>query len=62
MTDHNDAAFEGVVKITTGFLNVRDRPSTSGNVIGTLNKDEKVYVEDYDENWFYIKKNRICFW
>lgn len=59
VTDHNDAAFEGVVKITTGFLNVRDRPSTSGNVIGTLNKDEKVYVEDYDENWFYIKKGNL---
>ena len=59
MTDHNDGAFEGVVKITTGFLNVRDRPSTSGNVIGTLNKDEKVYVEDYDENWFYIKKGNL---
>lgn len=58
-TDHNDGAFEGVVKITTGFLNVRDRPSTSGNVIGTLNKDEKVYVEDYDENWFYIKKGNL---
>ncbi len=55
----NDGAFEGVVKITTGFLNVRDRPSTSGNVIGTLNKDEKVYVEDYDENWFYIKKGNL---
>lgn len=38
---------------------VRDRPSTSGNVIGTLNKDEKVYVEDYDENWFYIKKGNL---
>lgn len=59
VTDHNDGAFEGVVKITTGFLNVRDRPSTSGNVIGTLNKDEKVYVEDYDENWFYIKKGNL---
>ncbi len=58
-SSENDAAFAGVVNITTGFLNVREIPDASGNVIGTLEKGEQVYVEDFDGDWFYIKKGNL---
>ncbi len=45
------ATTEIVVEITANSLNVRDRPSTKGNVIGTLKKGEQVIASPTYSGW-----------
>lgn len=54
-----DESSVGIVKIDDGYLNVRDSPSTSGKVIGKLQNNEKVTIEDYDGEWFLITSGDI---
>lgn len=54
-----DESSVGIVKIDDGYLNVRDLPSTSGKVIGKLQNNEKVKIEDYDGEWFLITSGNI---
>ena len=39
---------------TAGLLNVRDRPSTSGRILGTLSEGSPVAVLDQDADWLEI--------
>ena len=45
------ATTEFVVEITANSLNVRDRPSTEGNVIGKLKKGEQVIASPTYSGW-----------
>lgn len=62
----NDSSLEnnsytGTVKLTDGYLNVRESPSTKGKVIGKLYNGDKVTIEETseDEKWLKISKDDI---
>lgn len=38
-------------QVTATQLNVRDKPSSIGSVIGSFHKDNKVCIQDMDGNW-----------
>lgn len=40
--------------VTASLLNVRDNPSTDGNIIGTLNNGEKVKIDRIEGDWISI--------
>ncbi|MEE0187245.1 MAG: WG repeat-containing protein [Oscillospiraceae bacterium] len=51
----------GEVKIEDGYLNIRDKPSTKGKIIGKLYNGDKVTIEESsaDGKWLKITKGDI---
>ncbi len=48
--------------VTASILNVRDNPYTIKNIVGTLEKDEEVYVYSIVNGWAMIKFNSTFYY
>lgn len=55
----DDYICKGKVIIDDGFLNVRDVPSISGEVVDVLYNDDEIYIIDFYGDWYYIKLGKI---
>lgn len=54
-TTTDEDIYEGEVKIKDGYLNVRDKPSIKGKIIGKLNNGDIIKIIDEKDNWYKIK-------
>ena len=48
--------------VTASKLNVRDNPYTTKNIVGTLEKDDEVYVYSIVNGWAMIKFNSTFYY
>ena len=49
----------GLGTVTANRLNVRSGPSTSYNIVGTLNNGENVEILSRDNNWYEVSANNL---
>ena len=49
----------GLGTVTANKLNVRSGPSTSYNIVGTLNNGENVEILSRDNNWYEVSANNL---
>ncbi|MGL5471576.1 MAG: SH3 domain-containing protein [Shewanella sp.] len=49
-------------EVTASKLNVREKPSSSNKVIGTLSKGQKVYVHLFASGWAMIQYESSFYW
>lgn len=56
-TTQVSSSFIGIVNTASDDLNVRDNPSTSGNIIGKLPKGTKVnaFILDDNNDWYRVE-------
>ncbi len=47
----------GRVNTSKGVLNIRRVPSSSGDIVGNLEKGSIVYISDYENGWYQIENN-----
>ncbi|MDR0948063.1 MAG: C40 family peptidase [Lachnospiraceae bacterium] len=49
----------GIADVESGNLNVREKPSTSGKLVGKMPKDSACEVLDIEDEWAYIKSGEV---
>lgn len=53
---------QNTVIVSTTKANLREKPSTSSKIVGTVSKGIKLKVSDKREDWFYITYKNIKGW
>lgn len=49
----------GVVTLNSGRLNIRNRPNTRGDVVGSLNNGDIVNIIEFENGWYRIRSNDV---
>lgn len=51
----SEPSARGVVTLDSGTLNIRNRPNTRGEIIGTLNNGDTVSITEAENGWYRIR-------
>lgn len=56
----NEPFARGVVTLNSGNLNIRNRPSTRGEIIGVLRNGDIVNITESEDGWYRIRYGNIA--